>query len=439
MHKYIEKDVFIIINHYQLGIIKEIKEKLREYHINLNIYRKDEEFKKLLSTDTIVVFDKELLLDYGYLKHIESLVRMKRAVHLYKLDNIDISDLTLFFNVCDIDVKLYQENNSLFLMKLVLSLKTFQTKYHNQNYNIDKMFSKDRNFICLLEFYLKENIKDKEYLKELLPLSKKEFDDYFGLLEKLLIPHMNILQLKELLPFTYQQVFKKTRYEFKLNNVINEMYYEKEYLMMMLEGITVNELNRQYDEYLDAVLQRDVINNTFITILHKLEVIRIVDGEIRNVLSNKDINSIKMFLENKFLKDIKEEKVLIDKKLCLNYVDDIRIRSFFDFHKTNKHNMVKSIIDADIVISLISKKSIVSMEFLNNIKYAVDLNKKLLFIYLDKCDLSISIKYLIGFSDNMCYWAYKRIDTFFNKYLEKLNNISSEENKEIRSNIVRLK
>ena len=59
MEKYVKKEVFLIINSHHLDIIKKIKEKLLEYDINLNIYKKDDDFKKLLKTDTIIIFDDE--------------------------------------------------------------------------------------------------------------------------------------------------------------------------------------------------------------------------------------------------------------------------------------------------------------------------------------------------------------------------------------------
>ena len=45
MEKYVKKEVFLIINSHHLDIIKKIKEKLLEYDINLNIYKKDDDFK----------------------------------------------------------------------------------------------------------------------------------------------------------------------------------------------------------------------------------------------------------------------------------------------------------------------------------------------------------------------------------------------------------
>ena len=52
MEKYVKKEVFLIINSHHLDIIKKIKEKLLEYDINLNIYKKDDDFKKLLKNST---------------------------------------------------------------------------------------------------------------------------------------------------------------------------------------------------------------------------------------------------------------------------------------------------------------------------------------------------------------------------------------------------
>ena len=335
MNKYLEKEIFLIINIRYLNIIKEIKGKLFKYDINVNIFRKDEDFKKLLSTDTIVILDKELLLDYRYLKHIESLIKMKRAIHIYKLPDVDISDLNFFFDIDNLNISNYLENNEDYLIKLILSLKTFQISYRTHYTNADKIYSKDAGFICLLEFYLKNKITDKNKLYELLPLSKNEFDYNYKLMEKLLINKMSIQQFSEMLPFIYHQVFKKTRYELKLNTVINEMYYEKEYLTLVLSDTSVQQLNEEYHMYLTAIKERTSINNTFTTILHKLGVIRIVDGEIRNILSEKDINKIKMFLETKFIKKETTEQLIFKDQIYLNYIDDFRIKNFIDFHKTN--------------------------------------------------------------------------------------------------------
>ena len=439
MNKYLEKEIFLIINIRYLNIIKEIKGKLFKYDINVNIFRKDEDFKKLLSTDTIVILDKELLLDYRYLKHIESLIKMKRAIHIYKLPDVDISDLSFFFDIDNLNISNYLENNEDYLIKLILSLKTFQISYRTHYTNADKIYSKDSGFICLLEFYLKNKITDKNKLYELLPLSKNEFDYNYKLMEKLLINKMSIQQFSEMLPFIYHQVFKKTRYELKLNTVINEMYYEKEYLTLVLSDTSAQQLNEEYHMYLTAIKERTSINNTFTTILHKLGVIRIVDGEIRNILSEKDINKIKMFLETKFIKKETTEQLIFKDQIYLNYIDDFRIKNFIDFHKTNNLTITNNLNDADIIVTLITKKSLLNSEFINNIKDAVSLNKKLLFIYLDKCNLNVKLQYLIGFSDNMCYWAYNRIDIFFNKYLEKIKYISKNEVKEIKSNIIKLK
>lgn len=439
MNKYLEKEIFLIINIRYLNIIKEIKGKLFKYDINVNIFRKDEDFKKLLSTDTIVILDKELLLDYRYLKHIESLIKMKRAIHIYKLPDVDISDLSFFFDIDNLNISNYLENDEDYLIKLILSLKTFQISYRTHYTNADKIYSKDAGFICLLEFYLKNKITDKNKLYELLPLSKNEFDYNYKLMEKLLINKMSIQQFSEMLPFIYHQVFKKTRYELKLNTVINEMYYEKEYLTLVLSDTSAQQLNEEYHMYLTAIKERTSINNTFTTILHKLGVIRIVDGEIRNILSEKDINKIKMFLETKFIKKETTEQLIFKDQIYLNYIDDFRIKNFIDFHKTNNLTIINNLNDADIIVTLITKKSLLNSEFINNIKYAVSLNKKLLFIYLDKCNLNVKLQYLIGFSDYMCYWAYNRIDIFFNKYLEKIKYISKNEVKEIKSNIIKLK
>lgn len=439
MENIVAKDVFLIINSSHLNIIKEIKEKLLEYDIKLNIYKKDDDIKRLFITDTIVILDNELILDYGYLKQIETLVKMKRAAHIFKLDEVDLTDVKLFFSIDDNEINNYLLNNEDFLLKLVMSLKTFKRNYHVNYAMLDRKYSKDLKFIRMLDFILKNKISNKEELKNIVALSSKEFEEYYKIVEKLLIMKMTDSEIKELLPFTYQQVYKKMRVEIKLSAAINELYYQKEYLQTVFNNITVEDLQSQYDEYLDAVKSRNIVDNTFVKILEKLEVIRIVDGEIRNVLKDKDILAIKCFIESKYIKNEKLITNTITDTLFINYVDDIRIRSIKDFHKINKFNITENMDESDIVVTLVTKKSLYDQVFIDNIRKAFELNKKVLFVYVDKCSFNLSIQYLIGMSDIICFWAYKRIDKFFIRYYEVILDILKNEPKKVYSNIVRLK
>ena len=95
--------------------------------------------------------------------------------------------------------------------------------------------------------------------------------------------------------------------------------------------------------------------------------------------------------------------------------------------------------EADLVISLITKKAISDEEFLDNIKKAILEHKKVLFIYLDKCSFNLAMQYLIAFGDDMYYWAYKRVDVFFDRYKEMIERVVKNEYKVPNSNIVKLK
>lgn len=439
MENIVTRDIFLIINSCHLNIIKEIKEKLLEYDIKLNIYKKDDDIKKLLITDTIVILDNELILDYGYLKQIEMLVKMKRAVHIFKLNNVDLTDVKLFFSIDDYNIKNYVINNNDFLVKLIISLKTFKHTYHLKNSILDKKYSKDPKFIKMLEYILKKKIIDKELLKEIVALSTKEFEKYYQIVEILLIMFMNNNDVKELLPFIYNQVYKKIRTEINLSTAINELYYQKNYLKDFFNNMTVEQLQEQYDAYINAVNLRYLINNPFIDVLEKIEVIRITDGEIRNVLKEREILKIKEFIESKYIKNERLITNIITDTLFINYVDDIRIRQINDFHKMNSFNIINNIENSDIVITLVTKKGLYNQMFLDNIRKSIELKKKVLFVYIDKCNFNLSIQYLIGMSDTMCYWAYKRIDKFFIRYYEVILEISKNESKQIYSNIVRLK
>ena len=95
----------------------------------------------------------------------------------------------------------------------------------------------------------------------------------------------------------------------------------------------------------------------------------------------------------------------------------------------NKKNIkvVNSLQDADIVVSLVTIKAVIDSEFNKALLDAVKLNKKILVIYLDKCNLSIHMQYHVNYADDMCYWSYKRYDVFFERYFEYLNKLSKEE------------
>ena len=129
----------------------------------------------------------------------------------------------------------------------------------------------------------------------------------------------------------------------------------------------------------------------------------------------------------------------ITEKVYLNYVSDFRIRAFTDFHRINKYNITNSLNEAELVISLITKKAISDEEFLDNIKTAILEHKKVLFIYLDKCSFNLAMQYLIAFGDDMYYWAYKRVDVFFDRYKDMIERIVKNEYKVPNSNIVKLK
>lgn len=439
MEKYVTKEVFLIINSHHLNIIKEIKEQLLKFDIKLNIFKKDDDFRKLLKTDTIVVFDNELVLDYGYIQIIEKLSRMNRALHLFKLKDVDVSDIKLFFSFDNVEFNDYIEGDEKFLFDLIFKLKTFKLNYHIVNSLIDKKYSKDTKMVNLLDYILKQKITDENKLKELVALSSKEFDEYYSIVKKLYILEMTELQVRDFLPCLYQQVFKKIRYELKVNAVINELYFQKSYIESLFKDTTLEEFNMQYQEYLDAVNNRSECMNLFVGLLYKLEVIRIVDCEIRNVLKDKEILLIKQFIENKYLLKEKIDKSQIEDKIYLNYVSDFRIRAFLDFHRINKYNMTDSLSEADIVITLITKKAKNDELFLEIIRNAVILKKKVLFIYIDKCDLNLAMQYLIAFGDDMYYWAYKRVDVFFDRYKEMIEKISLSKYKEPNSNIVKLR
>ena len=173
------KEVFLIINHRRLDLIKEIKQELLKFKINVKIYSKDDTLKSVLSVDTIVVLDNELMLDHQILALIEQLVLRKRAVHLFKLSEVDVEDLLLFFQIDkSYPIRVYAPKQEKFFINLIFSLKVFKAAYYYENRSIDRICAQDPNFIKMLDCLINHQITAKEKVLEMVPISSKEFLHY---------------------------------------------------------------------------------------------------------------------------------------------------------------------------------------------------------------------------------------------------------------------
>lgn len=425
--KYV-KEVFLIINHRRLEIIKEIKQQFLKFNIAIKIYSKDDSLKSILSQDTIVILDNELMLDHQILSLIEHLVLRKRAIHLFKLPDVDVEDLLLFFQIGNsYPIKVYNPNQERFFIDLIFSLKVFKSAYCYKNRTMDRICAQDPNFIKMLDCLINHQITIKEKVLEVVPISTKEFSHYETIFKSLYIYDMTQEQIKEFLPVSFQKIFIKKRDRITINDIFNKLYFMIDELTITLSNMSIIEFNNQFDQLLNAIKNNSFINNTLVVLFNQLGLIRIIDGEIKNLFKEKELFSIKQYLENKF---IKKEQVTIDElkdTVYLNYCKDHRLNLFNDYHKTKNIKVVNSLQDADIVVSLVTTKAVIDSEFNKTLLDAVKLNKKILVIYLDKCNLSIHMQYHVKYADDMCYWSYKRYDVFFERYFEYLNKLSKEE------------
>lgn len=424
------KEVFLIINHRRLDLIKEIKQELLKFKINVKIYSKDDTLKSVLSVDTIVVLDNELMLDHQILSLIEQLVLRKRAVHLFKLPEVDVEDLLLFFQIDkSYPIRVYNPKQEKFFINLIFSLKLFKAAYYYENRSMDRICAQDPNFIKMLDCLINHKITTKEKVLEMVPISSKEFLHYESIFKSLYIYEMTQEQIKEFLPVSFQKIFIKTHDRITINDIFNKLYFMIDDLTNTLSNMTITEFNYQFEMLQEAIKNNSTVNNPLVILFTQLGLIRIVDGEIKNLFKDKDLISIKQYLEAKF---IKKEQVVIDEfseGIYLNYCRDHRINLFNDYHKSKNIKVSDSLNDADIVVSLVTTKAVVDSKFNKTLLDALNLNKKLLVIYLDKCNLSIHMQYHVNYADDMCYWSYKRYDVFFERYFEYLKKLSNETNK----------
>lgn len=430
----IQNEIFLIINRTRLDIIKEIKQQLLNYNLKVKIYQSEDSLKSLLTGDIIVILDNELMLNHEILSIIEHLVLKRRAVHLFKLENVDVDDLKVFFNIDkNYTIKEYNPNQENFFMDLILSLKTFKSYYNSLNRTLDRICSKDKNFIKIFSCYINDNIKEKEQILDLVPISTKEYFHYKNIFNSLYIYNMTKEQLKEYLPISYSQVFVKPRNKITLNDVFNKIYFMKDELDKLLENISIDELNYQYKALIEAIKLKKLIDNLIIKLFKELGLIRIIDNEIKSIFPEKDLFKIKTYLENKFLNHDLILHKTINEQIYINYCFEHRLNLFNDFHRQSKLLITNNLKESDIVVSLVTTKSLLDKKFNEILLEAAKLNKKMLLVYLDKCELSLHMQYYLNYVDYMCYWAYKRYDVFFQRYFEVLYQISNTAFKEKKS------
>jgi hypothetical protein len=140
------------------------------------------------------------------------------------------------------------------------------------------------------------------------------------------------------------------------------------------------------------------------------------------------------------MKNIKEIKnyIILPKTLQnkIKFKDNVKVYYLYDYNTKDKRieeikninnkfklTETKYINVANVVIAFVTKDINKNEQFLNILKDALYQNVKLFVIYLDRCIFELEIIQLIKYNEEMYYWAYNRMDLFYERYLIKLDRI----------------
>lgn len=395
--------------------------------------------KELLKTnDVIFLLTDELLLKNEFQDLLSIVLLHHKNYFAFNTEPLFVDDLNNYFSINQ-NFKFTEFNQSVnFLYHLLFSLIAFKSIYKQKYQNLEKQYANDKKLILFLKYLIYYNIYKQEDILKVLKITKNEYLKYYNILKQLLVINeekdeiviLNEDLISQYLPNMYKEIFKKNHDEIDIYKIFNNIFLNYQKINEFLNNFSISKIDNQFQQIYDAYRNHLFIKNELINIFELIEVVRILDDEIIFNIPFKDILKIKNYLRDNT--NISKSCLQKNKQIniYINYVKDesIHINYFLSWHQRRGFNLVDDINQADIVVSLITSKSIYDEHFLNNIRYSININLKTLYIYIDRIELNLKMQYLIKFYHDMCYWAYKRIDTFYEKYLEQLQIVLEGEN-----------
>ncbi len=401
-----------------------IQNYLKSYNITC-ITKKDYFDKKelLSSTDIIILLGESLISNQSFINILQWLICQKRKINFFKTSNLDNIDFFNFLKLPSNIPRFNSEEDSLF--KILLSLNS----YFFTNIDIfnikDKSLSQDIYFIRFLDYYLNYNIRNEVQMRMLLPISLSEYHTYLDYVKNLNIDKMNEKQIQKYLPLCYKKINNKKIKQVGINMLIDKLTLNKDKIEELLKDTTYEELNEEFKQTYEALRINKFIDNHFVKVLILINAVRITKNEMYSAVSMKNIKEIKNYiilpktLQNKIkFKDNVKVYYLYDYNTKDKRIEEIKnINNKFNLNETKYMN------DANVVIAFVTKDINKNEQFLNILKDALYQNIKLFVIYLDRCIFELEIIQLIKYNEEMYYWAYNRMDLFYERYLIKLERI----------------
>ena len=413
-----KKDYFVYLlsnKKFDYAII-ELENCLKENEIKLiKVFNKYDKKSLLLATDIIIILDEEIILNNEFIETIHWLICQNRRYILLKWKGTDVTEIYDFLKLLKYKEITDYKTNDDFLFNLLLSLNSYYLKNFNIYNKNDKELSQDVYFIKFLDYYVNYNIINETQIRMLLPITSKEYEKYRMYITYFKMDKMNDIHLVKYFPNCYKQIYNKKNKELDIYTIIEQMTSLKEQIILILNNISHETLNIEFKNTYDALRENKIINNHFVKVLILLKAVRIVDNEMYAAVSMKCIKEIKNYLDmpftlkNKIKLDITNEQFYILKPTQPNE----KIESINDINKHFDIYSNKEIRLSTFVIAYITKDSVNDLNFLENLKTAIYNKKRILIIYIEKCNFNLELEYLTKYYDDMYYWAYNRMDIFY--------------------------
>ena len=404
----------------------ELENILKDNEIKLiKVFNKYDKKTLLLATDIIIILDDEIILNNEFIETIHWLICQNRRYILFKWKGTDVTEIYDFLKLPpNKEIKDYKTNDN-FLFNLLLSLNSYYLLNFNLYNKNDKELSQDVYFIKFLDYYVNYNIINEVQIRMLLPITSNEYEKYRKYITYFKMDKMNDVLLVKYFPNCYKQIYNKKNKELDIYTLIEQITSLKDQITIILNNITFETLNIEFKNTYTALRENKKIDNHFVKILILLNAVRIIDNEMYAAVSMKCIKEIKNYLsmpftlKNKIKLDITKEQFYILKPKQFNEkIENIKdINKYFNIYSTNE------ILLSTFVIVYVTKESVNDLSFLENLKIAIYNKKKILIIYIEKCNFNLELEYLIKYYDDMYYWAYNRMDIFYEKYLLKIDKI----------------
>lgn len=419
----------------------KLKQFLKYYHINLYIDDTSNfaNRKELINaTDIIFILSENIIINDDFIEILNQIIHYHKNFLILYFNDLDIEDLLSFFpNVKNLNLIKCDKLDLPLLTNILFYLNTFKKQYQLLNKEIDKTLKNDIYFVLFLKYLINFKIYKKEDILKVLPITNVEYLKYYKILKDLMIINiyneetylLDEYYISEYLPLCYKEVFKKNTKQIDLYQIFDNIYNLDEEIKKKLSHLSYEEFNKEFQKLYDSYRNKTIITNRLITVLNELEVLRIIDNNLIFNVSFKDIITVKNYLISILYKNNQSNLIIKNRQIYIYSTnnDDKRIKYFINWHKHHDIIITNDFNNNDLIIFLVTSSNMYNKELLDLIRTSVENKRKILFIYIDKLQLNLKIQYLIKFYPDICYWAYKRIDYFYEKYEEKLTNILDKE------------